>query len=803
MALNLNTILGDSYWGTEANHLNQNFLLIKAAVEELDSAIISGGGRIRTVYKNSDFGGTFTDSSESDTFNAYAINQLNIRIGTLETKTYQYALSALTDVNITSAIGGQILSFNGSKWINSNISNLLSGYVQESLIGAANGIASLDAGGKVPASQLPSYVDDVLEFSGIVNFPAVGDSGKIYIDTLTNIQYRWSGTQYVEISSSLALGETASSAYPGNKGKANADAIKALQGTVSTLSASLSNYLPLSSGTLTGNLLIQQKNIAWKTELFNSGTADSGGITIYGTDGNASSLRLNHKGVMTWRDYEVYHKGNLPSSFPASDVYAWAKAPTKPAYTASEVGAIAKGGLKTINGNQLEGSGNIVIPVDTELSATSNNAIANKVVKAALDSKANASSLANYLPLSGGTLTGDVVISNPKSSILFGNVNFSEDAKQIFFSASDNSERGYIKYRGNVSTDINDTALEIKSFKGINLKTGETGGLACINSNVIWHKGNDGSGSGLDADLLDGKHNGEINAITLNSRGNHPDGVPISGLNMYQYYGGQTVAQVTPSSYGNILSLNGTSGAVSELAMEWHGSRLFYRSKPDTSTTFTSWRELAGLDSNVASATKLQNARTIWGQSFNGTGNVSGAMSGVKTINFHNGHKIDVETGTGLDLKAASGQGVFFYTNGSTKFSGFDSTGLFSANYGIKTTELNVTGSTQIGSDLSVGNTFKANYVSSIFTNLGTGSTTTTINPNHMYVWGVVSSLNISFRVYDDLVRNEYMFQFTASSSGCNLTLPSGVKWASDNTIEAGKTYQVSVLNNMAVMAGV
>lgn len=60
---------------------------------------------------------------------------------------------------------------------------------QESLIGAANGIASLDAGGKVPASQLPSYVDDVLEFSGVVNFPVAGESGKIYIDTLTNIQY--------------------------------------------------------------------------------------------------------------------------------------------------------------------------------------------------------------------------------------------------------------------------------------------------------------------------------------------------------------------------------------------------------------------------------------------------------------------------------------------------------------------------------------------------------------------------------------------------------------------------------------
>lgn len=83
--------------------------------------------------------------------------------------------------------------------------------------------------GKVPASQLPSYVDDVLEYASTSSFPATGESGKIYIATDTNKTYRWGGTGYVEISESLALGETASTAYPGNKGKANADAISAIK----------------------------------------------------------------------------------------------------------------------------------------------------------------------------------------------------------------------------------------------------------------------------------------------------------------------------------------------------------------------------------------------------------------------------------------------------------------------------------------------------------------------------------------------------------------------------------------------
>ena len=73
--------------------------------------------------------------------------------------------------------------------------------------------------GKVPATQLPSYVDDVLEFANLASFPATGESGKIYIAIDTNLTYRWGGSSYVVMSSSLALGETSSTAYRGDRGK--------------------------------------------------------------------------------------------------------------------------------------------------------------------------------------------------------------------------------------------------------------------------------------------------------------------------------------------------------------------------------------------------------------------------------------------------------------------------------------------------------------------------------------------------------------------------------------------------------
>lgn len=85
--------------------------------------------------------------------------------------------------------------------------------------GAASGVASLDENGQVPSAQLPSYVDDVLEVDNYEALPDTGESGKIYVTKDTNKSYRWSGSAYVEISKSIVLGETSSTAFAGDKGK--------------------------------------------------------------------------------------------------------------------------------------------------------------------------------------------------------------------------------------------------------------------------------------------------------------------------------------------------------------------------------------------------------------------------------------------------------------------------------------------------------------------------------------------------------------------------------------------------------
>lgn len=100
--------------------------------------------------------------------------------------------------------------------------------VKSSEKGSANGVATLGSDGKVPSSQLPSYVDDVIEgylsggkfYKESAHTTVIsGETGKIYVDLTSNKTYRWSGSAFVVISETIAIGETSSTAYRGDRGK--------------------------------------------------------------------------------------------------------------------------------------------------------------------------------------------------------------------------------------------------------------------------------------------------------------------------------------------------------------------------------------------------------------------------------------------------------------------------------------------------------------------------------------------------------------------------------------------------------
>lgn len=157
--------------------------------------------------------------------------------------------------------------------------------------------------GTIAAANLPSYVDDVLEYASLSKFPTKGESGKIYTALDTNKIYRWSGSAYVVISETIALGITHSSAGYGDESRAAYNHSTKTSGNphhVTKIDVGLGNV---------------------------DNTADSAKSVKYATSAGSA-------GSVAWSNVS-----GRPSSMPASDVYSWAKQPNKPSYTASEVGA--------------------------------------------------------------------------------------------------------------------------------------------------------------------------------------------------------------------------------------------------------------------------------------------------------------------------------------------------------------------------------------------------------------------------------------------------------------------------------
>jgi hypothetical protein len=147
-------------------------------------------------------------------------------------------------------------------------------------------------------------VDDVLEGT-IATFPATGESGKIYVDTATNTSYRWSGTQYTKVASDLSLGETSSTAYRGDYGAA-----------------------AYAHG-------ITNKGSAFTSNLYKITTNGEGHVTTATAVTSTDITNLFGKAIVLTDDSRLSDARN------AADVSAWAKAATKPTYTATEVGVPA------------------------------------------------------------------------------------------------------------------------------------------------------------------------------------------------------------------------------------------------------------------------------------------------------------------------------------------------------------------------------------------------------------------------------------------------------------------------------
>lgn len=263
---------------------------------------------------------------------------------------------------------------------NKAVNTALAGKLATSLKGAANGLAELDANGKVLTSQLPSYVDDVIEATAKSAFPATGETGKIYVDTSNNKTYRWSGSAYVEISASLALGETSSTAYRGDRGKIAYDhsqASHARTDATKVEASSTNGYIKI-NGT--------------ETKVY----THPEGTNPHGTTKSDLGLgNVENKSSATIR-------GELTSS---NVTNALGYTPPKQDTTYSAATQSAQGLMSASDKKKLDGiaTGANNITVDSALSSTSTNPVQNKVINSALAEKAASSHSHSTIAL--GTLS--------------------------------------------------------------------------------------------------------------------------------------------------------------------------------------------------------------------------------------------------------------------------------------------------------------------------------------------------------------------------------------------------------------
>lgn len=382
---------------------------------------------------------------------------------------------------------------------------------------------------------------------------------------------------------------------------------------------------------------------------------------------------------------------NYPTTLPASDVYSWAKQPNKPSYSFSELSS---------HPTTLGGYG-----------------ITDAYTKSDADGK--------YVLKAGDTVTGTLLF-NANSGIDLVYIPRTKPAISFNNAGSNRIGINFTDGDGNLriaKTDINQDWV-----------SGDVNILLGSNNYKVWHAGNDGSGSGLDADLLDGKHLGNVGDRVMrqigfpnyNEFGSTDTNVYLRKVLGWCYNNFNTGASDTlfvgvghPNVLGNMqiqlycadgINSDGHPRYSSGVFFPLGGAPYLFGTNDYNYYQYT----LATTDGNVYSATKLQTPRSLWGQTFDGTGNVNGTIhvnsGGIYPIILRNSGgsecSIDYQCSGEHFVAGVYPDRFFIWRENGGEIASFLSNG----NVGIGTTtpsqKLHVNG------NIGVGGTIMFNYIS-------------------------------------------------------------------------------------------
>lgn len=437
---------------------------------------------------------------------------------------------------------------------------------------------------------------------------------------------------------------------------------------------------------------------------------------------------------------------NYPTTLPASDVYSWAKQPNKPSYSFDELSShpTTLGGYGitdavTIDTHQQiygtkEFRQTVFIDTQSDVKLIMRDDDNHALIGAANSEGSVLSRLGYYgdrwgidgykiLTTNNYSAELDNRYVNKAGDTMTGNLVFAHTSERPSYSGSIGiTFREQIANGQGVKLVYNDYD-NYRAPAGLIL-VGEQGGeyfeapAIYQNGYKVWDAGNDGSGSGLDADLLDGKHLGNVGDRVMRQIGfPHHNEFGSTDTNVYLrkvlgwcYNNVNTGASDTlfvgvgqPNALGNMQIQLYCADRINSDGYPRYSSGVFYPldSNPyifGTNDYNYYQHTLATTDGNVYSATKLQTPRSLWGQTFDGTGNVNGHLSIGKIISPVNSGRAELslisETDIPCDIWLGTNNNLKWSINTRSSSEGY---GLSIYNYDIRSSMLYITGNGNVG----------------------------------------------------------------------------------------------------------
>lgn len=749
--------------------------------------------------------------------------------------------------------------------------------VKRSEMGASNGVATLNDLGQVPAHQLPSFVDDVIDvyatydksntgkLSNIKLFSdqdksiaITGESGKTYIDVEGLYQFRWTGSMFVALGTPTVIGDVPGTAFDGARGKAletsvnnhisdtnnphgvtkeqvglgNVDNTSDLNKPISTATQSALNN---KVDKVSGKSLVQDSQITKLEGLDDQDTLTSKIADAKKAGTDASSLATQNKNTIdnyTVNGHEISTNPTLNKGDIGLDQVDNTSDLNKPVSNATQEALNNKADITQLVGKVDSNSGGT-----GEIFNDYTNNRATSPYSHSEGYKTNA--LGECSHIEGGKH------ENAPQSRAYGYADHVEGVSNISISQGSNHIEGSGILLGNgffshgegrgVTYDVAiqdiisiDPDTNSITLKGDYLQdtTAAGGVIKCITLKTILVI------NGVLYTVKNTEYDSDNSKITVNEELN----ITIDNIQYFSVYSkGYCLGTVNHlEGCGNILNgdythaegyANEVSGISSHIegyktTLSGNGSHVEgYKSslQGDYSHVEGIQNTSSGMGSHAEGALNniSGNYNHVEGNSNTITGMYNHAEGHACSINSSASHVEGQGTTTTNNMEHAEGNFNMSNTGSETKDQTRHSIGIGDSQSQQRRNaqEVMVNGDHYIygignydGTNYSSAQTLQEvvnNKAESITTVTGsTGEVTQEISPNKFYEFGECSSLTITLGAEISDVYNEYMFQFSSGDTPTVLTLPETVKWIGDSLVDANKTYQVSIVNNIAVMGG-